>query len=138
MKKRIVNAASIILVLTIIFSGCKKEDKNINPAASGIITTGQWSISSYHETGEDHTNDFAGYTFTFDSNGQMTTSISSGTITGSWSIDDSENELHMDLGNTSPLDKLSKGWPIVSITENEISLQDDNASNNEELHFVKL
>ena len=139
MREGIIKVAVLIFVVVSAITSCKKDDSiNVNPNATAIVTSGTWSVSSYKETSEDHTDDFAGYTFTFDSNGQMTATISGVTTTGSWKIDDdSENELHIDLGNNSPLDKLSKGWIIVSITDTEISLEDDNSSNNEVLQFTK-
>ena len=139
MREGIIKVTVLMFVVVSALTSCKKDDStNVNPNATGIITSGTWSVSSYKETSEDHTDDFAGYTFTFDSNGQMTATISGVTTTGSWKMDDdSENELHIDLGNNSPLDKLSKGWIIISITDTEISLEDDNSSNNEVLQFTK-
>jgi hypothetical protein len=138
MREGIVKITMLMFILFSVVTSCKKDDSNnVNPNAIPIVTSGTWTVSSYKETSEDHTDDFAGYTFTFESNGQMTATNSGNTTTGSWTLDDSENELHIDLGNNSPLDKLSKGWTILSITETEISLQDDSSSSNEVLQFTK-
>jgi hypothetical protein len=131
----------IYIIITAVFtSSCKKSDDNSSgstPSVSGTITTGSWRVSYYHESNSDHTSNFNGYTFTFNNNGTMAATNSSGTTNGTWNKDDSSNELHLSIGNSSPLNDLSNGWVIISNSSNEIDLKDDNSSHNEELHFTK-
>jgi hypothetical protein len=138
MKNRIGSLGLILLIGAMIFSACKKDDStNGTPSTTGSVTSGTWRVSLYQEPGEDHTDDFNGYIFTFNTDGAVIATISGISTTGTWSIDDSENEIHIELGNNAPLDKLSKGWLIISITDSEMILKDDNPSKDEELHFTK-
>lgn len=143
MKNNIQILALIIAVITTA-SSCKKDDNsssssNSNTAFISAITSGSWRITYFHESGDDHTSNFNGYTFTFSSSGTMTATDSSGTVSGTWRMDDSNsNEFHMSIGNTSPLTDLDKGWLIISQSSTEIVLKDDDSTHNEELHFSKI
>jgi len=133
-----------IMITAIAVTSCKKEDNssssnNSTSDISGIITSGSWRVSYYHESGNDHTTNFDGYTFTFSSNGNMTATNSSGTTNGTWDIDDSNaNEFHMSIGSTTPLTDINNGWLITSHSSTEIQMKDDNSTHNEELHFTKI
>jgi len=145
MKKQLTQITLLIFAITTMIVSCKKDD-NTKPddnssaltPTSVIISSCSWRVSYYHEINDDHTGNFNGYTFTFNSNGTMTATNSAGTTNGTWSNDDSQNELHISLGNNDPLKDLSKGWLIISKTSIEIKLQDDNSAHNEELHFTKI
>ena len=141
--KNSISFIAILLAAMVMTTSCKKEDNsspdNSGTSIAGTITTGTWRISYYHESGNDHTSDFSGYTFTFSSSGTMTALHSSGNTMGTWSIDDSNvNEFHMSIGSTSPLDALTHGWLITSQSSTEIDMKDDDTSHSEELHFTKL
>jgi hypothetical protein len=140
MKRQIIGL--LIFAMVTVVTSCKKDDNspnnNSNSSTSSIITTGSWRVSYYHESGDDNTSNFNGYTFNFNSNGTMTATHSSGTTNGTWSSDDSKNEFHMSMGNNSPCSDLNNGWLIISKTSSEIDMKDDNSAHNEELHFTKI
>lgn len=142
MKTKVIQAVLSIIAIASLTVSCKKEDNS--PAVSGssvstVITSGSWRVSYYHENSDDHTTDFSGYTFTFSSNGTMTAAKSSSTTNGTWEIDDSNvNEFHMSIGSSTPLNKLTHGWLIISQSSSEIHMKDDNSSHSEELHFTKI
>ena len=142
MKTKIKQTALLMLVIAGLTVSCKKEDNSPSTSSSSIssiITTGSWRVSYYHESNDDHTTDFSGYTFTFSSSGTMTANYSSGTTNGTWEIDDSNvNEFHMSIGTTAPLNKLDHGWLIISQSSTEIKMKDDDTSHSEELHFTKI
>lgn len=133
-------AAALCIVL---FASCKKEDNSTSNNSSGstsitsIMTSGAWRVSYYHVGGDDHSTDFSGYTFTFGSSGSMTAVNSAGTTTGSWSRDDSKNEIHFSIGSSAPLDEISGGWTPISISSTQMIYKDDGNSN-EELRFMKI
>jgi hypothetical protein len=141
MKKKINQITLLIFAIATMIVSCKKDDNSTpsTPATNTttIITSGSWRVSFYHESNDDHTSNYNGYTFTFNSNGTMTATNSGGTTNGTWSNDDSQNEFHISIGSSSPLSDLSNGWLIISKTSTEIDLKDDNSSHNEELHFTK-
>ena len=141
MKNKIHLIALAILIIAA--SSCKKEDNSpastTSSSISGIITSGNWRVSYYHEGSNDHTSNFNGYTFAFSSSGTMTATDTSGMTSGTWRIDDSNvNEFHMSIGSSTPLTDLDRGWLITSQTSTEIQMKDDSGSSNEELHFTKI
>lgn len=143
MKKQITPITLLIFAIATMVVSCKKDDNtkpddNSNSSMSAIIISGTWRVSYFHESGDDHTSNFSGYTFTFNSKGTMAATNSAGTTNGTWSNDDSQNGLHISLGSSNPLKDLSKGWLIISKTSNEIKLEDDNSAHNEELHFTRI
>ncbi len=134
---------AFLIASAAITSSCKKEDdstpNNSSSNVSGIITSGSWRVSYYHESGNDHTGNFNGYIFTFSNGGTMTATDSSGTTNGTWSTDDSNaSEFHMSIGSTSPLSDLNNGWLITSQSATEVDMKDDNTTHNEELHLTKI
>ena len=144
MKKIITHLGMLIVALTLTITSCKKDD-NSSPSSSSTstavpstLTTGSWRVSYYHESNNDHTLNFTGYSFTFSSNGTMTATNSSGTTNGTWNNDDSHSEFHMSIGNSSPLSDISNGWIITSSSSTQIIMKDDNSAHNEELHFTRI
>ena len=146
MKKQIILCALVLFAMAALNVSCKKEDNSSpntggssSPTLTSILTAGSWRIHYYHESNEDHTANFNGYTFVFNGNGTMTATNSSGTTNGTWSIDDSNaNEMHMSCGSSAPLSDLNNGWLVISKTTTEIHLKDDDTAHNEEVHFVKI
>jgi hypothetical protein len=141
MKKHLKQFAILVFAVAATFASCKKDDNSNDDnssTTSAIITSGSWRVSYYHESNDDHTSNFNGYTFTFNSVGTMTATNSSGTTNGTWTNDDSQNELHIYLGDNDPLKDLTKGWLVISKTSTEIKLQDDNTTHSEEVHFTKI
>ena len=141
--KNIIRAFFILLAATSIVSSCKKDDSTApssnNVSIAGIITTGSWRISYYTESGNNNTSLFSGYVFNFYADGTMTATHSSGTINGTWRIDDDgSNEFHMSLGNSAPLEELDRGWQVVAQSSTEIQLQDDDITHDRQLHLTKI
>ena len=131
----------LLIAGTISFSSCKKDDNGASgtgPDLTPVLTSGTWRVSYYHHASDDHTSNFSGYTFAFNANGTLNAVNSGSTTSGTWSQDDSHNELHLSMGNSSPLSDLNKGWLILSGSSTEIVLTDDNLTHNEEVHFTKI
>ena len=128
-----------ILFISILFSAvsCKKDDVATTIFNASQVTTGTWQVTSFHEDDQDHTADLIGYTFIFNTDGTLTAELSGIQTTGTWDFDDSGNELHLNIGTTSPLSDINKGWIILESTATSLRLGDD-SSNNEELDFTKL
>lgn len=131
----------IILSLVIGFSACTNSSDN-NPSGDDIsnVVTGQsdWKVSYYWDKDKDETNNFAGYTFHFKSNGVLEATRNSATTTGTWQVDNSSNKLIIQLGATSPLDDLNDDWIILEKTDKTIKLKDDNTDHTELLNFSAL
>lgn len=105
-----------------------------------IAMDGTWIISNFIDSGENETNDFQGYQFTFASNGVLTASNGTNTLTGTWSVTTSSSDSNDDDGSSSDNDidfniffqvsedndfeDLNDDWDITSSSSSEISLFD--------------
>ena len=135
MKKLLV----ILGLSSIVFAGCTKEDGP--SSAAEAFTNGTWRVTHFSERTNNETADFAGYTFTFQSNGKVLAAKNGVIKEGNWSESTSSQKLIIDLGAKTdankPLGELSDDWVIVSKSEKKINLSDDNSSSNELLEFTK-
>ncbi len=138
MKTSIISLFAVILVAITVLQSCKKDDNSQSTASTAtILNEGTWRVSYYHDNSSDHTSEFTGYSFTFFAAGTMSSMCNGIMNTGTWSCDDSSKEFHCNIGSTSPLSDLDKGWMLTSKTNNEIILKDDNSGSLEELHLTK-
>lgn len=114
---------------------------SVDSTTSQIITSGSWRVTLFTDSGNDETTDFAGYTFTFNSGGNLMAVKNGATTNGTWSINSSSNKFNIDLGpkvvTNKPLGELTDDWKILSNTATEIRLTDDNTTSNEFLTFTK-
>lgn len=124
----------------IMLGGCTKKDSDVDSVAEAV-TNGTWRVTHFSERANNETDDFAGYTFTFQSNGKVLASKNGVIKEGNWSESTSSKRLFIDLGvkndANKPLGELTDDWVITSKTETKISLTDDNVSSNELLEFTK-
>jgi hypothetical protein len=131
MKNRLIclSLASIILV-----SSCNRDNNYGNEPADGT-----WRVTLFTDSGNDETADFSGYTFTFGSNAVLTAVKSGSSKTGTWS--QGSGDFNIDLGDKTdankPLGELTDNWEIISVSDTEIKLQDDNPASAEFLTFKK-
>jgi hypothetical protein len=103
----------------------KKVDK--------YMSDGSWKITKYSDDGVDETSQFSAYTFTFDSNG----TVSTGDFSGTWSTsednsnDDSNSDVDFNIAFavSNNLDDLTDDWEITSQTKDKLELQDVSGGN---------
>jgi len=127
----------IIISLTAL-SSCKKDDStNSTTSVDQIVTTGTWRVSYFVESTEDKTSDFTGYTFSFNTNGELVALNSGVNTTGNWGWDDSSSKFHISIGTNKPLSDLTDDWLILEKTTSLIKLKDDNPTKNELLNFSR-
>ncbi len=134
--------SSFFLLLSFIFSmglvSCKKnkQDDKTKEEIQSNIQSGSWKISYFEDSGDDHTMNFANYNFVFGSS-SVTASNGATTISGTWSItdsnsnDDSPGDLHFNLffsGNAN-FEELNDDWEIVSQSSTKIELRDISGGN---------
>ena len=95
-----------------------------NPEFTDVITTGTWYISFFQEDNSVQTNYFAGYNFTFSSNGNVTAIKNSTTINGTWEqyIDSGQNKFELDF-NGDTLDEIEEDWRIIEFSSTVIKLK---------------
>ena len=143
MKKKVILAmlASSVFFIT----SCSSDDNGgstNNPTVNEIvqtISTGTWRVTSYVDSGNDETNDFAGYNFTFtaDNNAVVATN-GTNTYSGLWSVtddsdDDSPNDIDFDLTFNAPSPNsfidLTDDWDVLERTATRIKLVDVSGGN---------
>ncbi|WP_299678834.1 hypothetical protein [uncultured Dokdonia sp.] len=111
--------------------------------AQSIANTGTWIITNFNDSGQDETPGFNDYTFDFGSEGVLTATNGTNTLTGTWSItvtddsnsssssddddssdDDIDFNIFFSVSQSSDFEDLNDDWDIMSITENRIELRD--------------
>lgn len=142
MKKIFLISAALCLVASI-FS-CSSDDSGDSttiPTQTEVVSTvtsGTWRITNYVDSGNNETNDFAGYNFTFNSNNVLMATNGTNEYIGSWSVtndssnDDSpSNDLDFNIGFSGPVKfaELTDDWDIVSRTSTKLVLIDVSGGN---------
>lgn len=111
----------------LVISSCKKDDNSPGTAnaVSTTLSSGAWKITHYLERDVDHTADFAGYTFTFNSNGAVTAIKGGNTVNGTWSAgnDDSRVKFILHFDAPDPFEEISEDWLVTERTNNRLKLQ---------------
>ncbi|MBT8254482.1 MAG: hypothetical protein HKN00_05870 [Flavobacteriaceae bacterium] len=101
--------------------------------------SGTWRITSYIDSGQDETNDFNGYNFTFNANGTLMADNGNMTINGNWSVTDDSNsnddnpssDIDFNIAFASPPEfaELTDDWDVVSHSNTRIVLIDVSGGN---------
>lgn len=149
MKNTFYFGVILMLSFSLMSSTCSNDDDFNNPNDNSqqitevIITAsnGSWVITSFIDSGQNETNDFDGYQFTFNADGNLTADNGSTSINGNWSVtnsnsnDDSSSSSDIDFNiffqvlDTSVFEDLNDDWDIVSYTGTTISLIDVSGGN---------
>jgi hypothetical protein len=114
----------LLLIISALFLfSCNKEDNTVEKT----ITNGTWVISSYIDSGVNETYHFTGYTFNFNDDGSVLSTLNSNGVYGNWfrSNDDNLEELNI-VFNQAPLNEINNDWKVIVISESTIELQDVN------------
>lgn len=132
---------SFFTILACIFmlstaSMCSSDDDSSNSVNTSEITNtmmqGNWRVTLFSEDGNNHTNDFNNYNFTFGASNVLTATNGSITNTGFWSVtsDDSDDDnpsgdIDFNIIFTTPADfaEISEDWHILERTSTKIRLQ---------------
>ena len=135
--KKIVYTLSFLLVA---FASCNTQKGDISNT-SQYVSSGNWKVSLFTDSGNNETSNYTGYTFTFSDNGPISAVSTGNSRTGTWSVSSSSNKFIIDLGAKNDpsnlLGELSNDWKILSSSATEIRLGDDNTTSNEFLTFSK-
>ena len=138
MKKYLLS--SLLVATTLVIASCDRAG-NITPNISQVAASGTWRVSLFTSNGMDEAANFTGYSFTFNSDGTLSVIKSGITKEGTWGTSTGAGKFNINLGpkdNTNkPLGELTYDWKIISVSETEIRLKDDNTGQNEFLTFTK-
>lgn len=128
--------STLVLVIVLTISSCSNDDddnSNSNTNQTNIentVQSGTWRITKFMDSGNDETNHFSGYAFTFNANNTLVATNGNNNYNGSWSItdsnsnDDSLDDLHFNISFTTPSDfeELTEDWDFISRTDTKIEL----------------
>jgi len=133
--KNIFFIPTILLCLAGLFTlnSCSKDDSSDDNSVVNVqntVQSGAWIITSFIDSGNDETNHFTGFSFTFAGNNVLTATNGSTTYTGTWSIDDdnsnddSIDDLHFNIlfNLSNDFEELNEDWNIVSRTSTRVEL----------------
>ncbi|WP_445452650.1 hypothetical protein [Flavobacterium sp. 25HG05S-40] len=141
MKKVFLIPALFCLMMLNVASMCSSDDNSSSTDPTPVINTasqGTWRVTSYVDSGNNETNDFTGYNFTFASGNVLTATNGTNTYTGSWSVtsDDSDDDnpsgdldFNIAFGAPANFADLTDDWDIVTYSANTISLIDVSGGN---------
>jgi hypothetical protein len=115
-------------ILVFGFYACEKDKSTTDPSNSStieIVSQGTWKVTLYNDSGNEETQNFAGYNFTFDSNGTIAAVKNASTVNGTWNTgaDDSQNKLILDFGTAVQFSELNEDWLILEKTASKIRLE---------------
>lgn len=141
MKKLFLNSFYLFSFI-LIFSSCSSDDDNsttssIQTDIENSIQVSNWRVTKFIDSGDDETNNYNGYSFTFNSDSSLVATNGTNTYTGSWSVTDSNSssnsssDLDFNISFTSPPDfeELSDDWDIITNSASKIELIDVSGGN---------
>jgi hypothetical protein len=127
-------------------ASCSDDDSSSTNNSGSVddvvntATSGTWHIISYIDSGNDETNHFTGYNFTFGSSNVLTAINGTNTYTGSWSVTNSDSsddddspgsDIDFNIVFASPENfaDLTDDWDIQERTATVIKLVDVSGGN---------
>lgn len=145
----------LVLSFSLMSAMCSSDDdvnQGDNSAeiaqVENTVQTGTWRITNFVDSGQDETNDFSGYEFTFASNGTLTATNGTTSYTGSWFISDDESSdddssdddgssstddidfnIFFPVPDSNDFEDLNDDWDIVSYSDSIINLIDISGGN---------
>lgn len=143
--KILLKAILVIFVYTGLAMSCDKDDDNSQQQNTNVAQTintaqnGSWKITYFYDSDHEETGHFTGYVFNFNENGSLVAVKGSTTVTGTWSVTDSNssdddggsNDTDFNIFFASPADfeDLSDDWDIISVSNSKIELTDVSGGN---------
>lgn len=128
------------MLVLLLFAACNKDDEDapaIQDEVQSNIQSGTWQITKFIDSGEDETDHFTGYNFTFNTSGVLNASNGNNNYGGTWSItgsnsgDDSQNDLDLNISFnlTNDFEDLNDNWDFLSQSPLKIELIDISGGN---------
>ena len=155
MRKGFFYGMVLVLSFSLMSAMCSSDD-DVNQGdtsaeiaqVENTVQTGTWRITNFVDSGQDETNDFSGYEFTFASNGTLTATNGTTSYTGSWFISDDESSdddssdddgssstddidfnIFFPVPDSNDFEDLNDDWDIVSYSDSIINLIDISGGN---------
>ncbi len=149
MKKTLV--AITVATSTLFFYSCSKQDLT-SPAPQQAVTSrdeqdaitrttpapGKYKVNLYIDDNDTSTMIFKGYVFNFQSNGILTATLNKVVYKGTWETKDGGTELHLRIEGTVALERIDKSWDVKGMTNNLITLTDNDPGEITKLVFKRI
>ena len=149
MKKTLLFVA--LAIGSLFFYSCSKQDL-ASPAPQQTVTSqdeqeaitrttpapGNYKVSLYIDDNDTSTRIFRGYVFNFRSNGVLTATVNNIVYRGTWETKDGGSELHLRIEGTEQLEKIDKSWDVRGMTDNVITLTDNDPGEITKLVFKRI
>ncbi len=135
-KLKLIPVLALVFMLNVA-SMCSSDDDNSNSSQQdptpviNTVNQGTWRITFFEDSGNNETNHFTGYNFTFAAGNVLTATNGTNTYNGVWSVtnDDSNDDspsddLDFNIAFSSPADftDLTEDWNIITYTATKIQL----------------
>jgi hypothetical protein len=155
MNQHLTLKGSILLLAASIVAACSSYSNPTGPSSTPPAVTpatieGSWVVTSLVQRTEDKSSDFAGYTFTFAAtgadDGTVTATRNGASISGTWNHSSavtyygstsSAESLVLNLGTTSPFDRLTGTWNVLSSSSSKMTLANPEVQEQEQLILTK-
>ena len=124
-----------LIILSIFFFSCSNDNSTtpvITPAnVTNVVTSGNWRVTLYVDSGQDETSSFSGYNFVFASGGSVVATKNGASVSGTWStlLDDSQTKLVLNFITPADFIEISDDWHVIEQTANLIRLEDVSGGN---------
>ncbi|WP_143019317.1 hypothetical protein [Salinimicrobium catena] len=108
-----------------------------------FLTQGNWTIEEYTTENGEFTEEYNGYTFSFNSNMDVKASNDETTVSGKWNIESRDTNklfLVLDFATSAPFEALNQKWEVTEIEVDnlELEIESELAGDLETLVFEKL
>jgi len=143
--KLILKGMLIVFIYTALAMSCDKDDDDNQQQESDLsqientAQNGNWRVTYFYDSDKVETDHFNGYVFSFNANGSLVAVNGSTTITGTWSVTDSnssdddggssDTDFNIFFASPPDFEDLSDDWDIVSVTNSKIELTDVSGGN---------
>jgi hypothetical protein len=115
-------------------------DMNAASILDDIIVTGTWHVSFYAENSVDMTNNYFGYTFSFNNDGSSLVIKETLFVPGTWDVYNESSALKLNLAfDGEVLDGLEEDWEVTEYTATTMKLMHVSTGNSatDVLHLIK-
>jgi len=130
--------------MLMLWTSCSSDDEDMQDDdgvsvadIEAALYSGDWIITYYYDSETDESSNYLGFDFTFNANGTLGATDGNTSVSGAWSItdsnsdDDSIEDIDFNIFFSSPdiFEELSDDWDLKSFTSTKIELIDVSSGN---------
>ena len=133
----------LLCALSPLFLSCHSEAEETLPDKIAIINisttvmSGTWRVTEYKDHGEDKTDHFTGYSFTFGIENELKATNGPNTYFGTWSVTNTENDdespndnidFNIEFSAPAHFEDITDDWDVLSRTATKLVMIDVGSS----------